>query len=308
MALLAHLNGARPPAPAWFTNAMQQPPERGAVNVAGCAIETLAWGRVGDPGLLLIHGNTAHADWWSFLAPLFATTHRVAAFSLSGMGGSGWRDAYTLELYVKETFAAAEACGLFASPIKPVFVGHSFGCFPLLSAAAAQGERLRAIVALDMPVFSKEQRVARAQSGDGPRRERRSARLYASLEEALGRFRFLPPQECVNLYLVDHIARTSLKHVRSDAGEGWMWKFAPNLFEGYRMSNPVKDLAALRCPIAVMRGARSKLVDPQAFAYQKSVVPGCTPFVEIPEAEHHLMIDQPLAFVAALQALTAGWP
>jgi pimeloyl-ACP methyl ester carboxylesterase len=32
------------------------------------------------------------------------------------------------------------------------------------------------------------------------------------------------------------------------------------------------------------------------------------PYVEIPKAEHHLMIDQPLAFVAALRALLAAWP
>jgi hypothetical protein len=28
----------------------------------------------------------------------------------------------------------------------------------------------------------------------------------------------------------------------------------------------------------------------------------------IPDADHHLMVDQPLAFVAALRGLLAGWP
>jgi pimeloyl-ACP methyl ester carboxylesterase len=32
------------------------------------------------------------------------------------------------------------------------------------------------------------------------------------------------------------------------------------------------------------------------------------PYIEIPEADHHVMIDQPLAFVAALRALLAAWP
>jgi pimeloyl-ACP methyl ester carboxylesterase len=32
------------------------------------------------------------------------------------------------------------------------------------------------------------------------------------------------------------------------------------------------------------------------------------PVVIIPEAEHHVMIDQPLAFVTALRGLLAGWP
>jgi hypothetical protein len=30
--------------------------------------------------------------------------------------------------------------------------------------------------------------------------------------------------------------------------------------------------------------------------------------VVVPEARHHLMLDQPLALVAALRGLLAGWP
>ena len=31
------------------------------------------------------------------------------------------------------------------------------------------------------------------------------------------------------------------------------------------------------------------------------------PVVEIPQAQHHIMLDQPLAFVAALRALLMDW-
>ncbi|MBK6660167.1 MAG: hypothetical protein IPG43_19365 [Proteobacteria bacterium] len=31
------------------------------------------------------------------------------------------------------------------------------------------------------------------------------------------------------------------------------------------------------------------------------------PIIEIPEAQHHLLLDQPLAFVAALRTLLASW-
>ena len=59
-------------APAWFDAALGQAPERTCVHVEGVEIEVLAWGERGLPGLLLLHGFTAHADWWSFLAPLLA--------------------------------------------------------------------------------------------------------------------------------------------------------------------------------------------------------------------------------------------
>ena len=85
--------GARPPAPAWFEEALKVEPERASHQGAGVTIETLAWGERGMPGLLLLHGGSAHADWWSHLAPFFARTHRVVASSWSGMGGSGWRPA-----------------------------------------------------------------------------------------------------------------------------------------------------------------------------------------------------------------------
>ena len=34
---------------------------------------------------------------------------------------------------------------------------------------------------------------------------------------------------------------------------------------------------------------------------------GRAPMIAVPEAHHHLFLDQPLAFVVALRALLAGW-
>ena len=78
---LARFNGAKPPAPAWFEWALAQAPERKMVRVDGADIELLAWGEVGKPGLIFVHGNSAHADWWSFIAPFLADRYRVAALS-----------------------------------------------------------------------------------------------------------------------------------------------------------------------------------------------------------------------------------
>ena len=38
------------------------------------------------------------------------------------------------------------------------------------------------------------------------------------------------------------------------------------------------------------------------------VIPADAPQVMIPDSEHHIMVDQPLALVAALRALLAAWP
>ena len=51
---LAPFGGLPPPAPDWFTQALADVPERLEVKVQGAPIEALAWGRVGDPGLLMM--------------------------------------------------------------------------------------------------------------------------------------------------------------------------------------------------------------------------------------------------------------
>ena len=130
--LLAPFNGEPPPAPAWFTAAVDNAPERSRILVEGADIELLTWGEVGKPGLLFLHGNGAHADWWRFIAPFFAKDWRVAATSWSGMGGSDWREAYSAELFATEIFSAVEAAGLEAGGGKPIVGGHSFGGFPPL--------------------------------------------------------------------------------------------------------------------------------------------------------------------------------
>jgi len=139
---LAALHGAVPPRPRWFADALACEPVPSWHAVQGARIEALSWGERGAPGLLLLHGKMAHARWWSFIAPFFAATHRVVALSFSGMGGSGWRAAYSTQTWADEAIAVAEACGLFASAQKPFVVGHSFGGFVSLLCAQQHGAQV----------------------------------------------------------------------------------------------------------------------------------------------------------------------
>ena len=69
---LAPLHGALPPAPKWFETVTASEPESKFVEVEGARIHYLHWGARTKPGLLLVHGNAAHAYWWSFIAPYLA--------------------------------------------------------------------------------------------------------------------------------------------------------------------------------------------------------------------------------------------
>lgn len=277
-------------------------PERSRVDHEGAGIELLAWGPRGAPGLLLVHGNGAHAEWFSFIAPLLAGRYRVAALTLSGMGGSDRREAYGNSIWADELLAAAEHAGLFESVAKPLFVAHSFGGFPLMIGAARYGARLAGAVIIDTPLRPPEQHAERqrrrTEVGFKP------SRVYPSIEDALARFRFMPPQTCEHLYIADHIARTSLQPALDEHGKpGFTWRFDPFLFKHFAFGRPHKDIGQATCPITLVRGGRSRLVTPELFAFAATLAPPGSRTMEVPDADHHVMVDQPLAFAAAMGGL-----
>lgn len=295
---LAEFDGAVPPAPAWFATAMAQAPEVGRVVVDGAGIETLAWGERGKPGLLFLHGNGAHAGWWRFIAPFFAADYRVAALSWSGMGGSDHRDAYRVDNFVREMFAVIADAGLSdAGP--PHVVAHSFGGFPMMAAASARGAELAGAVIVDTPFRAPDEK-----GGRPPNATQRPHRVYATLTEALARFRFAPQQGCENLFIADDIARRSLVEVEG----GWTWAFDPYLWSRFEIGDARDLLKNPQCPVALIWGEASALMQPDRVAAMRAALPADSPAIGIPGAEHHVMVDQPLAFVTALRGLFAGWP
>jgi pimeloyl-ACP methyl ester carboxylesterase len=319
---LAPFAGAKPAAPAWFDDALAKAPERRFVPVKGANIELLTWGEVGKPGLILVHGNSAHADWWSFIAPFLAEDYRVAALSLSGMGDSDWRETYDFETFASEIHACAEAAGLYEGGQKPIYIGHSFGGSQVFYSAVEHPERMRAALLVDTgfggpPTREQEEewrREAEKQGGDarwrGPSRRTRPNRVYPTLEEALTRFRFMPPQAPGNLYVADFIARRSLKRapMADGSGEGWTWKFDPFMWGKLDRTAMAKLDRAKTPPLAQIFGDRSAVMRRRDFASRGEYVPDGVPTIAIPDSEHHIMVDQPLALVAALRALLAVWP
>ena len=307
--LLADLQGQQPPRPAWFSNALAMAPEREWVEVDGACVEMLTWGEQGKPGLLFLHGNAAHADWWSFIAPLFAQDYRVAAFSWSGMGNSDWRDTYSIEGYANEIDEVAKAAGLFESDTKPIVIAHSFGSFPALLYAATRGDKLGGLVSMDTPILSPEQRLEQGRRGRNAD-DLQPHRVYPTMEGALTRFRLIPVQPCDNLYIVDYVARKSLTVTppSDPQGMGYTWCFDPFLWRELTVGDPTQHVTAARCPLAFIRGAESVLMDDMVKRNIQELAPSGTPIFEIPHAHHHLMMDQPLGLVSGLRGLLSMWP
>jgi pimeloyl-ACP methyl ester carboxylesterase len=66
-------------------------------------------------------------------------------------------------------------------------------------------------------------------------------------------------------------------------------------------------LVNVRCRIGLLRGELSDLVPPETGRYMYELLDRNAPVIEIPQAHHHVILDQPLAFVAAARALLSDW-
>jgi pimeloyl-ACP methyl ester carboxylesterase len=280
-------------APEWYMAALAAPHDEDELTVDGTAVHYLRWGARGAPGIVLVHGGAAHAHWWDHVAPMLAGEYSVVALDLSGHGDSGRRERYPTETWADEVVAVAEHAGITGPP---VVVAHSMGGWVAITAAAIHGDRLAGIVDLDAPVSRQapEEQAAREGVAFGP------LRTYPTLDAALARFRTVPDQPTSLPYILDHVARTSVREVEG----GWTWKFDPRIFD-----RPVPTgelLQRVRCRMALFRSEHG-LVTPDTGAYMYEQLGRIAPVVEVPLAYHHVMLDQPIALVTGLRTLLADW-
>jgi pimeloyl-ACP methyl ester carboxylesterase len=284
--------------PDWFNRALAVPFEDHEIIVADVQVHYLQWGRdSGKPGLIFVHGNGAHAHWWTFLAPFFMEEYSIAAIDLSGAGDSGRRDRYTPEQFAQEVNAVCRDAGFGTDT---VVVGHSFGGYITLKTGLLYHAEIDGIVLVDSAVRPPDFKWER----DPRRSPIKPKRTYNSFAEAAARFRLMPPQACENDYILDYIGKHSLVEVDG----GWTWKFDDGMFNKFEFgTNMHEDLAKLRCRVGVIYGEESDLFTQDIADYMFGVLDESVPFVGIPEARHHLFLDQPLAFVSALRTLLAEW-
>ena len=285
---------ARRDAPGWFKRALATPYDERSVEVEGATIRYLRWGDPDKPGIVLVHGGAANAHWWAFIAPLFPE-YTIAALDLSGHGKSGRRESYPREVWAREVLAVAEDAGM-AGP--PIVVGHSMGGFVTIMAAAEYGDRIGGAVIIDSPVRlpSAEERVSLAS------KTFRNPKVYPDVETALERYRTVPDQPSSLPFVMDYVARHSLHEVEG----GVTWSFDPNIFQSVTPRASADELPRVKTRVALFR-AENGLVTEDIGEHMYELLGRVAPVIEIPEAYHHVMLDQPLLLVTGLRTLLADW-
>lgn len=258
-------------------------------SLAGVQLHALHWGNPEHEKVVLLHGGGANAHWWDHIAPAIAQRFHVIALDFRGHGDADHPHETRVGALAEDLEALLEH--LEDPPVR--LVGHSMGGAIALEHACGN-PNVRALVAVD---------VARGAS----KRSRRSARLalalkrsYATREDAIARYRFLPPSTHANEALRVHIATHSV--VEEPDGR-FGFKFDPRWFA--LPPRPRPDLERIGCPVLVLRGSESQLLTPEgADALAREFRDAR--LLAIEGAGHHIHLDQPDEFLAAVVPFLAS--
>jgi pimeloyl-ACP methyl ester carboxylesterase len=245
------------------------------------------YGGVGQPPLLFLHGGSAHARWWDFVAPSFTDRFHVLALDQRGHGESPWTTdwSYGTRQYVADLVAVIEGWGLEA----PVLVAHSMGGHTGLAYAVKHSRNLRGLVVIDSPAaYPPEAIAALRELGEKP------SRPFATLGEACAKFRTNPRQNNARPEILQHVARLSF---RQDEAGGWVHKMDRRTL----IREPIsvwRELASISCPSLYIR-AGSSVLPLEITTKIAGAIPVCG-HTSVPDSFHHVMIDNPAGLITAL--------
>lgn len=277
-------------APAWLQNNLAYAGLSGRVLIDGASIHYLGWqwDDQSRPAVILVHGFRGHAHWWSFLAPFFLDSHRIAAIDLSGMGDSDHRDHYSPLRFAEDILAFIDHFSL----TDPTLVGHSFGGSQVLKACALAPGRIGHAIIVDtyinfpdrdtLPIIPPLSRIKK----------------HPTREQAIHRFRLDPPQPKASDVLLHYIAYHAVTHSHA----GWCWKFDPALTNFEEVNGPAL-LQQVQTKIDYVYGERSIVAGGGRAQRIFQLLPNANQLVQLADAYHHLMLDRPLELVDKLQKL-----
>ena len=286
--------------PEWFKETLSISKEEKSIIVEEKSIYYQHWGDGNKPGMVLVHGSGSHSHWWDFIAPLLLDDFQVSALDLSGMGDSERREDYSAELYGKEILKVAEDSGFFEGNKEPIICGHSMGGFMSATAGYISDKPLKGVIMIDSPIRPPTYDYS-SHIRSGPIRR---IKTYPSEESILERFRLTPEQECDNEFLVDYIAKWSIKEVEN----GFQWKFDDTIFDKLGVSHMGRNIAFdLKCNLGIIYGTDSLMMTDEILTYIKDNVPSNTPIIPIKNAAHHVPLDQPQELVNSIKLIAREW-
>jgi pimeloyl-ACP methyl ester carboxylesterase len=262
----------------------------------GRHVSALVWGGDAPAELVLVHGGAQNAHTWDTVA--LGLGRPLVAIDLPGHGHSSWRDDAR---YDPATLAGDIAPAVSAlAPDARLVVGMSLGGLTSMVLAARFPHLVAALAMVDItPGVNRHKAKAVIDFVNGPQ-------SFASFDDLLSRTIEHNPTRSVS-----SLRRGILHNARQLADGSWQWRYDRRSHATTGSGNPVDDPApsvlsplwdefsAVPCPILLVQGGTSPVVDEEDIAEARRRQPGLR-HVIVDGAGHSVQGDRPVELAALL--------
>jgi pimeloyl-ACP methyl ester carboxylesterase len=267
---------------------------------AGRRISALQWG-AGEPEVVFVHGGAQNAHTWDTV--VLALGRPALAIDLPGHGHSDWRSdgSYT------PTTLADDVAGVVAelAPAARLVVGMSLGGLTAMELAARHPSLVAGLVMVDItPGVNQRKAKAVIDFVDGPQE-------FAGFDDLLARTIEHNPTRSES-----SLRRGILHNAKQSADGSWRWRYdrssharsrpdddpAVEGADGAGTSPMWDDLASISCPITLVRGSASPVVDDDDVAEARRRQPDIDVRV-VDGAGHSIQGDRPVELAEILTEL-----
>ena len=262
------------------------------LSVNGLSLHALEWAAPGAPGICFLHGGSAHSHWFDHVIGPFIGRYHVLALDQRGHGESEWPvpPAYATEDFVSDLHHPQEVMGW----PRMTGVGHSMGGANSMALAAWHPERVERLVIVDSrPSIPAERLGVMHQRGA---RALRTPRRHPTPELAVASFRLLPRETVADPTLLAHVARAGI----AERNGGWSYRFDPAANGSRKPHDMWPHLSRITAPTLIVRAGRSAVLTEDMAEGMRAAIPDVK-VVEVPDAYHHVTLDQPERFVRAVE-------
>ena len=261
------------------------------LEASGIPLHYLDWGEGSPRHLVLLHGLGSQAHTWDQFSDEVSDSFRVVVPDLRGHGESGHTgDGYALDRFAADVKAVTRHLNLSTFDL----VGHSLGALIAIWFAAEHPELVNHLVLVD----------------GGPGLDIEAAR-EGSIDSFVRPLGFDTREEAKGWYQERYPIRSDewleqrVEHgMKQNWADKWVFRHDPELYwlleggspgfqEGERQTWDM--LAAITCPVLLLRGKESTLLSPEAARRIADMAPNAR-LVEIPDAGHSIQSDAPEQF------------
>ena len=258
----------------------------------GRTVSALKWGSA-EPQMVFVHGGSQNAHTWDTV--LLDLGVPALAIDLPGHGHSSWRDD---AMYSPHSMAVdiAEVIALHAASAK-VVVGMSLGGLTSLALAGHAPHLVQELVLVDItPGVNGDKAKAILDFVNGPQ-------AFASFDDLLKRTIEHNPTRTI-----ESLRRGILHNAKQLDDGSWQWRYDRRSHIRSENSEPISGdalgklwdlIGALNCPLTLLRGGTSPVVDDADVAELKRRQ-GRADVLVIDGAGHSIQGDKPRELAAFL--------